>query len=414
MANPQRRDLQVELPLSCADGTTPMTATVTLGSASFPMSEAPTGSGIFSTTIPAAQVATGALALSYRCAAESLSELLGRVVLYDPSGFVRDATTNQPIAGAVVQLFQVPSYAPKSGPLDTAPLTCETPDTLGNRTWDDLPPADEALGVVAMPDPNLIDPQVNPQITGADGYYGWDVALGCWYVTVEAPGYERRVSAMAGVPPEVLDLHMHLTPIAGATIPTLNFSQADYAVAHGSSSVTVEVQLSAATSGPVTVQYRSSGADGVAALGNLSFAAGETRQQISIPLNTSQLASAEISFTLSLSNPVGARLGEQASSTITLAASNYRISGRITTNAGNGLAGVSVTDGTRTATSGADGSYTLEGVPTGSYTLTPTLDGYHFSPASRSVSVTGNLSDQDFRGTSVSEPARVFLPLVQR
>ncbi|PDW00811.1 hypothetical protein, partial [Candidatus Viridilinea mediisalina] len=295
---------------------TPTTATVTLGSASFPLSETLAGSGIFSTTIPAAQVATGALAVGYHCAAAPLSEPLGRVTLYDPSGFVRDATTNQPIAGAVVQLFQVPSHAPKSGPLDTAPLTCETPATLGNRTWDDLPPADEALGVVAMPDPNLIDPQVNPQITGADGYYGWDVAEGCWYVTVEAPGYERRVSAMAGVPPEVLDLHMHLTPLAGAAIPTLSFAQANYDLAPGSSSITVEVQLSAASSGPVTVQYRSSGVNSLATIGSLSFAAGETSQPIVIPVERTQLSDSEAGLMLTLSNPVGARLGEQASTTI--------------------------------------------------------------------------------------------------
>lgn len=77
-------------------------------------------------------------------------------------------------------------------------------------------------------------------------------------------------------------------------------------------------------------------------------------------------------------------------------AATYSISGRVSINTGAGLGGVTISDGTRTATTDGSGAYTLSGVPAGSYTLTPSLAGYSFSPSSRSVAVSGNLSGQDF------------------
>ncbi|MBX0331181.1 carboxypeptidase-like regulatory domain-containing protein [Oscillochloris sp. ZM17-4] len=69
---------------------------------------------------------------------------------------------------------------------------------------------------------------------------------------------------------------------------------------------------------------------------------------------------------------------------------------------GTGMAGVTVSDGTRSATTASDGSYTLSNVPIGSYTLTPTKGGYSFSPTTRSVTVSGNMSGQDFTGTLIT------------
>ncbi|MCB0005767.1 MAG: hypothetical protein KDE04_04915, partial [Anaerolineales bacterium] len=43
-------------------------------------------------------------------------------------------------------------------------------------------------------------------------YYGWDVATGCWFVVVEAPGYATLTSPVVGVPPEVVDLNLSLVP----------------------------------------------------------------------------------------------------------------------------------------------------------------------------------------------------------
>ncbi len=49
----------------------------------------------------------------------------------------------------------------------------------------------------------------------------------------------------------------------------------------------------------------------------------------------------------------------------------------------------------------ASGAYSFAGLAPGSYTLTPSRTGYHFAPASRSVTVTGdNVSGQDFAGAA--------------
>ncbi|MBL8264538.1 MAG: S8 family serine peptidase [Xanthomonadaceae bacterium] len=78
----------------------------------------------------------------------------------------------------------------------------------------------------------------------------------------------------------------------------------------------------------------------------------------------------------------------------------YTVSGTITTSAGAGISGVTVSTGSATATTNSSGAYTLSGLANGTYTLTPSLSGYTFSPASRSVTVnSANVSGQDFTGT---------------
>ncbi|TXH71854.1 MAG: PKD domain-containing protein, partial [Lysobacteraceae bacterium] len=78
----------------------------------------------------------------------------------------------------------------------------------------------------------------------------------------------------------------------------------------------------------------------------------------------------------------------------------FSISGTITTSSGAGINGVTVSNGTVSATTNASGAYTLSGVANGTYTLTPSLSGYTFSPATRSVNVSGaNVTAQNFTGT---------------
>jgi hypothetical protein len=133
---------------------------------------------------------------------------IGTPQLYDPSGVIRDADTLQPIVGATVTLQRVPSALP-----DTPSLTrdCRTIDTRpgGNGgVWTGT----ASGGIFEQPgfEPAQISPNVNPQITGADGRYGWNVVTGCWYVTVSADGYASKISPLVGVPPEVTDLDLTL------------------------------------------------------------------------------------------------------------------------------------------------------------------------------------------------------------
>lgn len=132
--------------------------------------------------------------------------------LFDPSGTVRDAFTLQPIAGASVALYRVPFALPDTA---TEARQCRTVDTRPGGaagSWASLPPATVALGVQEDSSlmPARIDPAVNPQLTDPDGYYGWDVETGCWFVVVTATGYQTYISPVVGVPPAVLDLNVAL------------------------------------------------------------------------------------------------------------------------------------------------------------------------------------------------------------
>ncbi|MBO4362029.1 MAG: chitobiase/beta-hexosaminidase C-terminal domain-containing protein, partial [Paludibacteraceae bacterium] len=52
--------------------------------------------------------------------------------------------------------------------------------------------------------------QVNPQITGADGMYQWDVPEGLWQVRVQKEGYQNNHSDWLPVPPPQLDVNIPL------------------------------------------------------------------------------------------------------------------------------------------------------------------------------------------------------------
>jgi inhibitor of cysteine peptidase len=96
----------------------------------------------------------------------------------------------------------------------------------------------------------------------------------------------------------------------------------------------------------------------------------------------------------------------------------YHISGRVIEGDGNGIAGVVVSDGTRSATTDGNGFFALSNVPAGTYTLTPSRDGYTFTPAQHTITVTGNVSGQNFTAipSVYTSPSvyTVFLPLTVR
>jgi hypothetical protein len=122
------------------------------------------------------------------------------MTLYDPR-------PTSPITS--VTLYHVPRWEPKTGPEDDRPNTCESHHSKPpGAPWGQ--PAPTHLGIIANADVTPTAPRLLYQYTTADGYYGWDVSMGCWYVTVEAAGYKSLVSSMVGVPPEVTDLDLAL------------------------------------------------------------------------------------------------------------------------------------------------------------------------------------------------------------
>ncbi len=92
---------------------------------------------------------------------------------------------------------------------DTEDNTCQSNLSKGaNTPWSQAAPTN--LGIVADTTSGEIDPSINPQTTDSEGRYGWGVVGGCWYVVVEADGYDSLTSPVVGVPPEVTDLNLTL------------------------------------------------------------------------------------------------------------------------------------------------------------------------------------------------------------
>jgi alpha-tubulin suppressor-like RCC1 family protein len=141
-------------------------------------------------------------------------ELIGCMALYDPSGYVRNVNTSQPITNATVLLYKVPFALPDTSTQTRDCRTIETRPGGVSGNWNSLPPANISTGLLEDPtfSPPRIDPPANPQLTDAEGHYGWDVTTGCWFVVVSAPGYVTKISPAVGVPPEVTDLDMYLIP----------------------------------------------------------------------------------------------------------------------------------------------------------------------------------------------------------
>ena len=106
--------------------------------------------------------------------------------------------------------------------------------------------------------------------------------------------------------------------------PTVQFSQDTYSVPEDLGAMTVTVTRSGDTSGPASVDYLT--VDGSAiqksdyeyAAGALTFAAGETSKTVTILLNEDSLVEGDETFKVTLSNPAGAVLGTQSSTTITI------------------------------------------------------------------------------------------------
>jgi hypothetical protein len=100
--------------------------------------------------------------------------------LIDPSGTVFDSATLAPIQGATVRLFRI------------------NPVTLDPQAMDPILHA------------GMFNPELNPEATGSDGRYAWDVAAGDYFVRVSKPGCSMVDSSVVTIPPPVTTLNVGL------------------------------------------------------------------------------------------------------------------------------------------------------------------------------------------------------------
>ncbi len=94
---------------------------------------------------------------------------------------------------------------------------------------------------------------------------------------------------------------------------------------------------------------------------------------------TINAAKTGFTFTRSFAAPLTVSGSQSALDFTATAVAGYTLRGKVTFGAVN-VAGVTVSDGTRAATTNASGDYVLSGVPTGRYTLTATKPGWEFRP----------------------------------
>ncbi len=85
--------------------------------------------------------------------------------------------------------------------------------------------------------------------------------------------------------------------------------------------------------------------------------------------------------------------------------SNYSIFGHVRDGSGNSISGVVISAGAGgSATTDASGAYTIGGLTAGTYILIPSKSGWTFTPATRTVSVPPDATEQDFTGSSSGPP----------
>ncbi len=330
-------DLTISRAVSCASGALPSQVILQLVGKqikSFTMNQngvyapylAATQVMTYELTLPAAQLDTGELMIVATCEAGIEEKALGKLVLYDPSGIISDAVTGQPIEGATVTLYKVPEWTAKTNPQDVTINSCESNLSKDpGVAWSQ--PAPTELGEVADPSDGEIDPTSNPQTTDGIGYYGWDVAAGCWYVEAEAEGYESKVSAVVGVPPAVTDLHLALSPIGvrfSDEEPGVDQNDSSFTASEADGQATVTVILNTPLANNVTVSYATSDGTAVAnkdytpSSGKLTFAAGVVTQTFTVDLLNNNLADGNRTIKLNLSNPSSTNLSSPSAAVLTI------------------------------------------------------------------------------------------------
>jgi subtilisin family serine protease len=127
--------------------------------------------------------------------------------------------------------------------------------------------------------------------------------------------------------------------LAAGSSTTIQFSAASYSVGEGDGEAQITVIRTGDTSGPSTVDYRTTDTDTftvscadtvnnhgsayarcdfATVVGTLSFAAGETTKAFGVPIIDDALAEGNETFNVVLSNPTGAALGSPSMATVTI------------------------------------------------------------------------------------------------
>ncbi len=114
----------------------------------------------------------------------------------DPSGYVYEAVPSNRLEGVTASIYQKIQKTDASG------------EEIGDPEW-------------VLWDAENYD-EIQNQITGVDGTYGWDVPFGTWKVRFEKDGYDTVESNEMVVPPEWTDVNIGMVSKAAPEVKYLN------------------------------------------------------------------------------------------------------------------------------------------------------------------------------------------------
>lgn len=200
--------LTFDVPISAGGGTV-SNANLILdpksgAAASSPLAD-PNNDGIWTGTISC--VKSGELFVSYDLTengnTQSFSVPLGGLVLIDPAGIVYDKQAFD--AAKAAGHTDAEARAAAAIPGAQVRLQRCTTDSGGCTN-------------VLSGDPGIA-PHVNPEVTGSDGQFQWDVSAGHYRVVVTKAGYDTATGSILAVPPAVTDAHVAMTKTPSPSPP---------------------------------------------------------------------------------------------------------------------------------------------------------------------------------------------------
>jgi len=225
--------------------------------------------------------------------------------------------------------------------------------------------------------------------TAADGTYAFTgLASGAYTVTPSKPGYTFTPVSRS-------------FSVSGANATGKNFTATAVATTHR-----IAGTVSGATAQGVTLALGGAASDATttAADGTYAFTGLQDGGYTVTPSKVGfTFTPASLSFSVSGADATGRDFAATSDSTA------YGIAGTVS---GATAQGVTLTLGgaaSATTTSAADGSYAFTGLQNGSYTVTPSREGYAFSPSSLSLELGGgDATGKDFVATATSSTTPVL------
>ena len=192
--------LDVRLPIAAGNGVVSdvsLLAELDSGNDTLAMDQAQPG--VWHARIPCAD--TGDLAVQYSITEAGERETfvvpIGGIALIDPAGIVYDQARYDAAVAHAAPAAAARAAAALEG------VTVRLQREVGG-----------AFRNVLSGDPG-ITPNVNPEVTGANGQFQWLTSVGRYRVVVSKPGYRTTTSRAVTIPPAVTDLHVGMLSDSG-------------------------------------------------------------------------------------------------------------------------------------------------------------------------------------------------------